>query len=285
MEPTSTTHLTADDGTRLAIHVHGSGEPLLCIPGGPMLESGYLRDLGGLSAHRTLVRLDLRGTGASDTPTDPATYRCDRQVADVEAVRRHLGLDRVDLLAHSAGASLAYAYTAAHPERVSQLVLVAPSVRGLGIDITDEARSDISRLRADEPWYAEAAAALARIQSGEGDGRDWAAISPFMHGRWDDDVRAYDTWMNERRDDEQTMAFIADGAFDPASTRAVLGQLDLPVVVLAGALDAGNPVSAMEEVAAVFARAEFVAQEGAGHFPWVDDPDRFASLLAPFLAH
>jgi pimeloyl-ACP methyl ester carboxylesterase len=284
MEPTSTAHLAADDGTRLAIHVHGAGEPLLCLPGGPMLESGYLRDLGGLTAHRTLVRLDLRGTGASDTPTDPATYRCDRQVADVEAVRRHLGVDRVDLLAHSAGASLAYAHAAAHPERVSRLVLVAPSVRGLGIDITDEARSEVARLRAGEPWYAEAAAALARIQSGAGDGSDWAAVSPFMHGRWDDDVRAYDTWMNERRDDEQTLAFIADGAFDPASTRAVLAELDLPVVVLAGALDSGNPVPAMEEVAAVFARADLVVQEGAGHFPWVDDPDRFASLLAPFLA-
>jgi proline iminopeptidase len=284
MEPTSTAHLAADDGTRLAIHVHGAGEPLLCLPGGPMLESGYLRDLGGLTAHRTLVRLDLRGTGASDTPTDPATYRCDRQVADVEAVRRHLGVDRVDLLAHSAGASLAYAHAAAHPERVSRLVLVAPSVRGLGIDITDEARSEVARLRAGEPWYAEAAAALARIQSGAGDGSDWAAVSPFMHGRWDDDVRAYDTWMNERRDDEQTLAFIADGAFDPASTRAVLAELDLPVVVLAGALDSGNPVPAMAEVAAVFARADLVVQEGAGHFPWVDDPDRFASLLAPFLA-
>ncbi len=283
MEPTSTTHLTADDGTRLAIHVHGSGEPLLCLPGGPMLESGYLRDLGGLTAHRTLVRLDLRGTGASDTPTDPATYRCDRQVADVEAVRRHLGLDRIDLLAHSAGASLAYAYAAAHPERVSRLVLVAPSVRGLGIDITDEARSEIARRREGEPWYAEAAAALARIQSGAGDGRDWAAISPLMHGRWDDDVRAYDTWMNESRDDEQTMAFIADGAFDPGPTRAALAELDVPVVVLAGALDSGNPVAAMAEVASVFSSADFVVQDGAGHFPWVDDPDRFASLLARYL--
>ena len=112
-----------------------------------MLDSGYFRDLGGLAAHRAFALLDLRGTGASDTPADPASYRCDRQVADVESVRRHLGLERLDLLAHSAGANLAYRYVERHPDRVARLVLVAPSIRGVGIEITDEARSEIARQR------------------------------------------------------------------------------------------------------------------------------------------
>ena len=47
-----------------------------------MQASAYLGDLGGLSAHRSLVLLDLRGTGESAIPADPATYRCDRQVAE-----------------------------------------------------------------------------------------------------------------------------------------------------------------------------------------------------------
>ena len=68
------------DGTRLAYHRTGKGEPLVVLPGGPMLASAYLGDLGGLSARRSLVRLDLRGTGDSAVPTDPSTYRCDRQV-------------------------------------------------------------------------------------------------------------------------------------------------------------------------------------------------------------
>jgi hypothetical protein len=50
-----------------------------------MQASAYLGDLGGLSAHRWLVLLDLRGTGESAIPADPATYRCDRQVDHVEA--------------------------------------------------------------------------------------------------------------------------------------------------------------------------------------------------------
>lgn len=96
---------SAYDTTPLAYHLVGEGEPLIVLPGGPMRASAYLGDLGGLSAVRQLVLLDLRGTGDSAAPEDPATYRCDRLVDDVEALRRHLGLDRIDLLAHSAGAN------------------------------------------------------------------------------------------------------------------------------------------------------------------------------------
>jgi len=98
---------TAPDGTTLACHLRGEGEPLVVLPGGPMRASAYLGNLGGLDAHRRLALLDLRGTGDSSVPKDPSTYRCDRLVDDVEALRVHLGLERMDLLAHSAGGSLA----------------------------------------------------------------------------------------------------------------------------------------------------------------------------------
>ncbi len=97
--------LSAYGTTRLAYHLVGEGEPLICLPGGPMRASAYLGEMGGLGAARQLVLLDLRGTGDSAEPGDPATYRCDRLVDDVEALREHLGLDRIDLLAHSAGGS------------------------------------------------------------------------------------------------------------------------------------------------------------------------------------
>ena len=89
--------------------------------------------------------------------------------------------------------------------------------------------------------------------------------------------------MDEQRDDDMAMAFGAEGAHDPEAARAALARLDVPVVVLAGALDTGNPVPVMAEVAALFPRADLVVQEGAGHFPWVDDPERFSGLLAPFV--
>jgi pimeloyl-ACP methyl ester carboxylesterase len=122
------------------------------------------------------------------------------------------------------------------------------------------------------------------VQTGTGGEDDWAAISPFMYGRWDDDTRAYEAWMDERRVEEPAVAYGNDGAYDPEATRAALGVLDLPVLVLAGGFDTGNPPRVMADVAALFPHAELVVQEGAGHFPWVDDPLRFVALVAPFVS-
>ena len=273
-------HFLAADGTRLAYRRIGSGAPLVCIPGGPLLSADYLGDLGGLADHVELILLDHRGSGASAVPADPTTYRCDRVVEDVEALRAHLGLDRIALLGHSAGANVVYRYAEREPARVERLVLVTPSTRALGIDIADAARSAVARSRAAEPWYESAAAALARAQAGQATDADWAAIAPFSHGRWDDEVAAYDARMDAERDAVAAGAFGSDGAFDPPSTRAALATLDVPVLVVAGSVDVGNPVDSMAEVAGLFPGGEIVVQEGAGHFPWVDDPAAFRTSVA-----
>jgi pimeloyl-ACP methyl ester carboxylesterase len=52
----------------------------------------------------------------------------DRLVEDVESLRVHLGLDQMDLLAHSAGAVLATLYAAAYPQHLSRLILVTPGL-------------------------------------------------------------------------------------------------------------------------------------------------------------
>ena len=157
-------HFLAPDGTRLAYRESGAGPTLVCVPGGPMLDSAYFGDLGGLDTDRRLIRLDLRGTGDSEAPADRASYRCDRQVADLEALRVHLGLERVELLGHSAGANLVYRYAEAHPDRVSGLLLVAPSTRGVAVAIDDadrrgEHRDDSWLDRFSHPDAAEAYAA------------------------------------------------------------------------------------------------------------------------------
>jgi pimeloyl-ACP methyl ester carboxylesterase len=119
----------------------------------------YLGELGGLSDHRTLILLDNRGTGASSVPQDPATYRVDRLVQDLEALRGHLGLDRMDLLGHSASGGICLLYAAEHRHRLDRLVLVDPSLRVVGIS-SDLGVDDVLARRAHEPWYAEAVAAL-----------------------------------------------------------------------------------------------------------------------------
>lgn len=212
--------LTAYDGTPLALHLTGDeGPPLVCLPGGPMQDSAYLGDLGGLASRRCTAVLDLRGTGHSAAPEDKGSYRCDRQVDDVEAVREHLGLDRLDLLGHSAGANLAVLYAARHPHRVRRLVLVTPSVYAVGLEVPAGARLRTARLRGGEPWFPQAYEALEGLAHGRPAENAWEAIAPFFHRRWDEADRAHRAAEDAQRNDEAAAVFGAEGAYDPRRGR------------------------------------------------------------------
>src|SRR5215472_3727297 len=255
---------SAADGTELAYHVHGEGIPLLCVPGGPMRASAYLGDLGGLSAHRQLIMLDLRGTGDSAIPEDP-------------------GSDRCDLLGHSAGGNIAIQYATRHQGRVSKLALITPSARSAGLEPDAEMRRQIVKLRHDEPWFTEAAAAFERIAGGAGSDDDWGAIAPFFYYRWDAAAQAHSAAGEEQTNEVAARAFAAEGAFDPPAAGAALAAFGPPVLVLAGSVDLQWPPQALAEFAALFPAARFIVQPGAGHYPWLDDAGRFVSTVTEFL--
>jgi pimeloyl-ACP methyl ester carboxylesterase len=272
---------SAPDGTRLAYRSIGEGDPLVCVPGGPMRAAAYLGDLGGLAAHRRLIMLDLRGTGQSGTPADPSSYRCDRQVDDVEALREHLGLDRFDLLGHSAGTNLAVQYATRHPDAVARLVLITPSTFGVGVAVPGEMRREIADLRRDEPWYPAASAALTAIAAGRGTEADWDAIAPFRHGRWDDAARRMEAESDAQTNAEAVEVFAS--GFTPDTTRAAMASFAAPVLLLAGEYDLNSPPPAVAEYAALFPDASLVVQPRAGHLPWLDDAEAFVATVGKFL--
>lgn len=274
------TRFPAPDGTVLAYRRTGPGRPLVCLPGGPMQDADYLNDLGTVAGLPPLLLLDLRGTGRSERPADPDTYRVDRQVDDVEALRRHLGLDRLDLLGHSAGASLALLYAARHPDRVGRLVLVCPSGAAVDLEITDADRRAVAELRRDEPWYPPAHAAFTRIWAGTATAADWSAITPFTQGRWDGEREARLAGEASRQNPDAAARYYADGALDPAATRAALATVAAPVLLVAGQHDVSLPPDCAARFAGLFRQARLVVQPGAGHHPWLDDPAAFGRLLA-----
>ncbi len=273
---------TAYDGTELAFHIQGAGRPLICLPGG-MQASAYLGDLGGLTRHRQVITLDLRGTGDSAVPKDPASYRCDRLVDDVEALREHLGLEHIDLLGHSGGANLAVLYATRHPERIGRLLLITPSVFAVGLPVTPEQRRASMLLRSDEPWFKEAYAAFEEIAAGRATEEHWAAIAPFSYGRWDDTARAHQAREATERNLAAMAVYGGEGVFDPESTRAALAAFPAPALLLAGEVDPGAPPSAVRAFADLFPDAACTQQPGAGHYPWLDDPDAFVATVSGFL--
>lgn len=280
--------LTSYDGTELAYRVTGDGgaPPLVCLPGGPGRAAAYLEDLGGLGAHRTLIPPDTRGSGASAMPADLATCRVDRLVADVEALRGHLGLETFDLLGHSAGGSLAQLYAAAHPERLRRLVLVTPSFASIGLP-SDTGAEEVLRSRAAEPWYARALPAYRAVKAARSFGEaapHRLAFEPLMYGRWDAAARAHAAADPAQRSLPVSEAFYAGYAPDTEALAARLARLAAPVLLLAGEHDLWPTAAAAARAAGVFPDAELTVLPGAGHYPWLDDAAAFAAAVTGFLA-
>lgn len=271
------------DGTELAYRVVGSGPPLLCVPGGPGQAVEYLGELGGLREHRTLILLDNRGTGASQVPADPATYRVDRLVRDVEALRGELGLGRMDLLGHSASGGICLLYADEYPHRLDHLVLVAPSLRVVGIQ-SDLGVDEVLARRAHEPWYAEAVAALhAEAGSAEELERYQWLSAALLYGRWNRAAQAQAAAQPAQFAQPATDGFYA--GFDPDPTLPQrLVNLAVPVLLVAGDYDIWPTCAAVRKMATLLDNAEMAAISGAGHFPWVDDPATFVTTVEEFLA-
>jgi pimeloyl-ACP methyl ester carboxylesterase len=271
------------DGTELGYRMLGDGAPLVCLPGGPGRATGYLGDLGGLDQSRQLILLDPRGVGSSADPADPVTFRADRLVADVEALRDHLGLDRLDLLAHSAGGVLATFYAAAHPDRLSRLVLVTPGLAAIGSADTEERiRAALAR-RADEPWYPAALTAMEQIMAGDLTPAAYEASRRFFYRHWDEQARAHAQAGISPRHQAARDGYFAGIVLDPPATRAALTALTAPVLLYAGEWDPLVTPASVQEAAGAFRDATVVVQPEAAHFPWIDDPAAFATAVTGFL--
>ena len=115
------------NGVRLFIRPVGSGPLVVVLHGGPGAHHDYLLPQYDLLANRReLFYYDQRGGGQSPVSRDtPVGWR--EHVADLDALRLHLGTERLTLCGYSWGGLLAVLYLLEHPEHVERLALVSPA--------------------------------------------------------------------------------------------------------------------------------------------------------------
>ncbi|HVR42359.1 MAG TPA: alpha/beta fold hydrolase [Thermoanaerobaculia bacterium] len=94
-------------GARIFYRVVGTGaETAVAVHGGPGAGmNAFFSDLLPLAAGYRVIFYDQRGGGRSDLPADTALLDARHHVEDLEAVRRHFGLERMSVVAHSFGPS------------------------------------------------------------------------------------------------------------------------------------------------------------------------------------
>ncbi len=135
------TPLVTADGLRLASRPIGALPPRVLVPNG----SYFADDFASIWTRRSALVYDLRNRGASEPVAD--TARLERgvlnDVDDLEAVRRQVGVDRVDLIAHSYVGVVAALYAMRNPQRVGRLVMLSPAPADLAAPPAATARRDL----------------------------------------------------------------------------------------------------------------------------------------------
>jgi proline iminopeptidase len=121
-------YVTGAGGARIFYEVAGSGDDtVIVVHGGPGAGINDIRpDLEPLAKSHVMIFYDQRGGGRSELP-DTTLLTPKHFVADLEAVREHLGLEQMSLVAQSFGAIVVAEYLRAHPHRVARMVFLVPT--------------------------------------------------------------------------------------------------------------------------------------------------------------
>jgi pimeloyl-ACP methyl ester carboxylesterase len=270
------------EGLTLSYERRGSGQLLVCHPGGPGGSAAEFLDFAGLDDTFELLLLNPRGSHGSDPADD---YSLSSYVDDVEALRRHLGVERLNLLGFSHGGCVATAHAAAHPACVDRLVLVDTlAVWG------DEAGAAMARAiekRSGEPWFPEAAQAIEEEQAGE-----FATAAelianlrrqiPLYFHRWEGNEKV-GLLLAEDFASAEPLHHFNTVEFPSFDLRGDLRTIEAPTLVVVGDDDfIAGPVCA-EAIVRELSNAKLVTIEDSGHFVYVEQPEAFRAALTEFL--
>ncbi|MCX4905191.1 alpha/beta fold hydrolase [Streptomyces sp. NBC_00878] len=272
-----------DDGVRLWASRSGHGAPLVLCHGGPGLWDMFGDVAGMFTDAATVIRWDQRGCGRSERCAGPWTS--ERFVADLDAVRRHFGLERMALLGHSWGAQLALSYALAHPERVSALVYVSGTGIGPDSDWHGAYQRTFAARLGEHPERLARFHELTEYQSRtEAEERELAVL------RWSVEFedrerdlehagRMADPWFEINTDCNQAFNAERRSSWGTPELHAACQALDLPVAVVDGARDI-RPRSAVDSLERALPRVRRTILPDAGHLPWVEDPQGFRMAVA-----
>jgi proline iminopeptidase len=256
------------------------GRPLVVVNGGPGFDHGYLLSSpiwDELARTRRVVMYDQRGTGRS-TPVKPGTpLTLADQLADVEAVRKSLGAEDIDLLGHSYGGTVVMAYTARYPQRVKRLLLVdsaAPKWKDT-IFLFSQVFPDVNE-RVDSFEFAAQFGDRAAIEGGV---REYLSMI-----FWDPDHR--DAFLRQvslkgfsRHVNEALDADMARYDLNPE-----IAKFRMPVLVMTGRYDMNVAPLIAWKIHKAIPGSRLVIFERSSHLPFLEEPERFKREVDDFLA-
>jgi pimeloyl-ACP methyl ester carboxylesterase len=241
-----------------------------------------------IAEDRTVVFYDARHRGKSDAVADPPaqTPGVERDVEDLETVRRHLGLESIDLIGHSYIGLMVALYTRAHARRVRRLVQIGPMPPAPKTQYP-------THLKNEDETYVRVLSDLASMQNDpkpddpvERCEKFWSILSALYvadpgdahRARWGrcdqpNERNAFRYWMTYLMPSLQQVDIRPD---DVAHVRA-------PALIVHGTMDRSSPYGGALDWARTWPHARLLTVEQAAHAPWIESPGLVFDGIRRFL--
>jgi pimeloyl-ACP methyl ester carboxylesterase len=243
---------------RAAVEVRGTGRPLLLLHGWGVSSELFAPILDGLQPGHTLIVPDLPGFGATPEPDTP--WSVHEYAAWCIALLDRLGIERCDLVGHSNGGRIGIVMAAEHPGRVARMVLAGSAGirprRTLAASLrvrTYKALRAVERSPALPSAWRRSAGRRADLSGSA----DYRAATGTMRGTL---VRL----VNE-------------------DLRGLLPKVDVPVLLIWGERDTETPIDDGRLMERLIPDAGLVVFEGAGHYAYLEQAERFCRIVEVFL--
>lgn len=250
------TQFTTIFGLRTRYLVRGAGPPVLVLHGwGASIETVH-QIVTGLSPAATVYALDLPGFGQSETPPEP--WGVEEYQRFVSAFMDALEIECPAIVGHSNGGRIAIRMASTEPQRASRLVLVDSA----GI-----------RPKRTLGWYRRVGMAKVGKYAARFLGPPGRRLRSLLVAR------------------AGSADYLEAGAMQPTLVRLVNADLrpfmpgiEVPTLLVWGSEDTDTPLAAAREMERLIPDAGLVVLEGAGHYSYLDQPDRFARIVSHFVA-
>jgi proline iminopeptidase len=281
--PLAAATFQSDDGVTLHYDVVGKGSPVVLLAGGPGFSPEYLRPLAErLGKKHSFILFHQRGTGRSVVETyDAKTLAIKNLVADLDALRRELKVEKLTLVGHSFGGILSMFYAVEHPDRIRALALVDSGGPTL-LTVPKFVMNLNSRFTVEDNEKIREWSDAGRMK--ENRSRAILEITKAKTGAY-----FADRSKAHLLTDPMTEESFRDGMFYAVTgqlmsgfdLRGGLAKVKFPVLVIHGKQD---PLESAQEVHDSIPGSRLEMIDDAGHFPWLEQPEKVYGVLGKFLA-
>jgi proline iminopeptidase len=279
------------NGERLWYQIKGEGEPIVLIPGGPGDSHLYFTPwFDELSKNYKVVYFDAFGRGKSSRAENKEEYSFQRDVDDLEGLRKALGFEKWSVFGHSYGGMVAQAYALKYPESVNNLILGDTFYNAEMWQENDNNSNYEFRNQCPEKWDK---LMKIREQGYRSSSPEHIAAYKIPSGllyyynpenalkmRHDSLSWNYDVYYQIVGVDGD---FIIGGDIGKLDFRRDLKNLKMPILIVAGRYDRISDPRFAVKYQIYAPQAKFVMFEKSGHNPYVEEHEKFFKVLNDFL--